>query len=388
MNKMKNFVFINCLMIVTFFVSCDSEDAEPDTPLNPDTPVNINFDLSDAQAIVFQEAGAANGRTATSESTNLFKVDSDGNVSSVIDSIEVTLARTFSQGLYVEISDGQTLNIRRFYVLLDNSYEEIEDEIGGKYKGENENGDLIFSDVSILRANSLAVEKLQTTLDFPTVQSISGNLAIIRDNAIFQIFNTVTNIRYNVNGCNGPRIEAFNGSSKAIINDCSDEILIDMNDGSRTEVGNLRSWNNESLRVSDGIVVLSQGISVGSDLNDFGLGHIDQNGNFTILTDNVFQPGASVCSNCGDPNSVLFGTDQYLIVRELNKISVVDRSNDNAINSILNGFNVTKMSLEGNLIYYLAEDNMGNPITGIYNITNEENQILDNQTMYDDIQTF
>ena len=177
---MKNFVFINCLLIVTFFVSCDSEDAEPDTPLNPDTPVNINFDLSDAQAIVFQEAGAANGRTATSESTNLFKVDSDGNVSSVIDSIEVTLARTFSQGLYVEISDGQTSNIRRFYVLLDNSYEEIEDEIGGEYKGENENGDLIFSDVSILRANSLAVEKLQTTLDFPTVQSISGNLAIIR----------------------------------------------------------------------------------------------------------------------------------------------------------------------------------------------------------------
>ncbi len=377
---MKKIIIGLLVTTVLFFVSCDSEDNKLTNQ------VNINFDLSDAQAVLLQEAASPKRRTANNENTNLFKIDSDGNISPLIDNVTVTFVRTFSQGLYVEISDEQTFNLRRFYVRLDNSHFEIEEEIG-IYKGENEDGDLIFSDLSILRANTVTVDKLQTTLDAPTVQSISGNLAVITGNSVFQVFNTVTNLRYNVQGCNGPRMEAFSGSLKAIIDDCSNQILLDMSNGNRTETG-ISGWNHESLRVSDGIIILSQGIANEGNLNNYALGHINQDGNFTVLTGNIFQPGSSSCINCGAPNTVLYGVGQLLIIKGLNKISVVDRSNGNSVRSILDGFNVTKISTTDNTIYFLAEDNLGNPITGTYSLLNNENQVIDNQTMFNDIQTF
>ena len=376
----KIIVSLNFIFLILTLISCESPESEPEKE------TNIKFDLSNAKAILIQDNSSSNGRTINNNDGNLFKIDDQGNISSVIDSVKVTFVRAFSQGLYVELVDERESIIRKFYVELDNSFTEIQDEIG-LYKGENENGDLIFSDVSILRANSITVEKLQTTLDFPTVQSVSGNLAIITDNSIFQIFNTVTNARYNVNGCNGPRIQSFEGGSKAIIDDCSSQILIDMSNGERTE-SELDGWNHESLKVNDGVVVLSQGISDIGDFSNYALGYLDQEAKLTVLTDNVFQPGSSFCMNCGEPNTVLFGTAQFLVVRELNKISVVDRNNNNSKKSILDGLNVTKMSLQNDLIYYLAEDNFGASITGIYDLINDNNQVLDNQTQYEDVQTF
>ena len=82
------------------------------------------------------------------------------------------------------------------------------------------------------------------------------------------------------------------------------------------------------------------------------------------------------------------GTDQYIIVRELNKISVVDRLDNNTISSILDGVNVTKISLKRSLVYYLAEDNLGSPITGIYDLSNNENIVIAEKILFEDIQTF
>ncbi|WP_436517401.1 hypothetical protein [Ekhidna sp. To15] len=374
MDKIKNLTFIH-LLIATVLIGCSSEDPLPETP--------INFDLFDARAIVFKQASSDDSNI----NGNLFKVDNSGKISAVIDSATVTFARTFSKGLYVEIREDGAPDVRRFYVYHNSSYLEIEDEINGEYKGENENGDLIFSDVSILRASSLEIDKLETTLDFPTVQSLSGNLAIITDNSVFQIFNTVSNVRYNVNGCNGPRMEAFPESTMAILDDCSNQILIDISNGNRT-VADISSWNHESLRVSDGIIVLNQAMSEVGDFTNYALGHFDTNGNLSVLTENIFQPGSSSCMNCGLPNEVLFGNDEYLVVRELNKISLVNRNENNSISTILDGYNVSKVSLGDHLIYYLAEDNLGNPLIGVYDILNKTNQVLDSETSFDEIQTF
>lgn len=377
MNRLLGILLLSGILIQ----GCKSNDNEP----SPAPPFTLDFNLSGAQAVVFQKP-KINGRTTDTEDANLFKVDKDGNITPIIDSATVVFAKAFSQGVYIEIDDEREQRRRRFHVLLNNSFKEITEELG-TYKGENENGDLIFSDVSILRASTVTVDKLQTTLTSPTIQSISGNLAIITDNSIYQIFNTASNVRYNINGCNGPRMEAFVGSTKALVDDCSGNILIDLSNGNRSKA-DINGWNHESLRVSDGIIVLGQSISQVGNFSNSALGHVDPTGKLTVLTDNIFQPGTSFCMNCGDPNAVLFGGDKYLVVRELNKISVVDRANNNTVTSILDGFNVTKLSLNGDVIYYLAEDNLGKPIVGKYSISTAKNQVLDNQTLYEDIQTF
>lgn len=370
-------VFIAVFLLICAFVfqSCDTEN-DPKVEIKP----NINFDLAGAKAIILKKSTEhGNGRITNSENANLFKVDASGKISSVIDSINIAFARAFSEGLFVVTSDQ-----RKFYVKLDNSYTEVQDEIGD-YKGENEQGDLIFSDVSVLRANPFTLDKLQTTLESPIVQSISGNLAIITDNSTFQIFNTVTNIRYNINGCNGPRMEAFD-NEKALIDDCQNKALIDMNTGART-AADINSWNNETLRVNDGIIVLTQGLSDTGDLSNSGLAHVDVNGNLTVLTDNIFQPGSQPCMNCGNPNEVLYGTGTFVVIRELNKVSVYNRVS-HSVTSILEGLNVTGISVQGSLVYYLAEDNLGSPVTGIYNLETEENQTIDNENLYVEIQAF
>lgn len=371
----KTFTAVILFISLLIIQSC-SKDEDPAADKKP----NIDFNLTGAKAIIIKDpSGVIGGRIANSEETNLFKVDEKGSISPVIDSVKISFVRTFSEGLFVITSDS-----RKFYVKLDNSYKEIKDNIGD-YKGVNENGDLIFSDVSVLRANTLTVDKIQTTLKLPRVQSISGNLAIITDNSTFQIFNTVTNIRYNVQGCNGPRMEAFN-NDKALINDCQDKALINMNSGERVKA-DINSWNNETLRVNDGIIVLTQGISNIGSFSNSGLGHIDINGKLTVLTDNIFQPGASTCMNCGNPNEVLYGTGDFIVVRELNKVSVYNRSK-HTVTSILDNLNVTGISVQESLLYYLAEDNLGNPITGIYNLETKENKTIDSENLYAEIQSF
>ncbi|PWJ41099.1 hypothetical protein [Sediminitomix flava] len=373
---MKNLALISFLLLTAFFTSCDLLESSED-----DVQLDLEFDLSGAQAIMLQNS-SSNGRVSGT-TTNLFKVDTEGNVSPVVDDVSVYLVRTLPKGLYIEIYVGS--NRKRFYALFDNSFTEIKEKVGNYFLGANENGDLVFSDFSIFRFDSKTIEKPQTTLSDPSVQSLSRNLAVITDYSIFQVFNTVSNVRYNIQGCNGPQVEAFMGNEKALVNDCTNEAIMDMTDGSRTGIEEFSQWNHETLPLEEGIIVLTQGRG-GS--NFYGLSLVTAEGNRTFLTDDIFQPGSTTCSNCGDPNTVLYGAEQFLVIRELNKVSVVDRNNNNIVTSILDGLNVTNISLEGTLVYYLAEDNMGTPITGVYDLSNGENTVLDNQTQYDDIQTF
>lgn len=373
---MKINLILITLLVIILLNSCNSdEEAGPSTP--------VKFDLADAKAILFrspysEKGTSSNGRTASSGSSNLFKIDSEGKVSSIIDSVDIELARTFSEGLYVETTGG-----RKFYVKLDNTFVEIKENVGNLV-GANDNGDLVFSDVSILRSTSITVEKLQTSLDYPLVQFISGNLAVIRDENIYQIYDTVTKLRYNIGGCNGPGMVSID-NNKALIKDCQNKILIDMSTGERFDA-DISSWNGESLRLKDGVIVLSQSLTQEGNYSDFAMGHINSVGKLTLLSNKIFKPGDS-CASCGQPNTTLFGGDNFLVVKELDQISIFDRSN-NEITTILNGLNVIKLSFNNDIIYYLAEDNLGNSIIGIYDIITEENTLVENEISFDDIATF
>jgi hypothetical protein len=247
--------------------------------------------------------------------------------------------------------------------------------------GENENGDLIFRDVSVFRKSTLTIEKIQTTLSNPTVQSLSGNLAVIRDNSIYQIYNTVTNVRYNIAGCNGPRMISFSGSDIALVDDCSNKILIDMSTGERS-AADITSWNHEAIRVGDKIAVLSQGLIEPG----YMIGIVDETGGVDVISGYEFEPGSPSCMNCGFPNSVLFYSAGHFVVRELNKVTAIKNGESTAL-PILTGYNVTSISMDGNLVYYLAEDNTGKPLTGVYDLVNQTNETLTNQR-FDVVQTF
>jgi hypothetical protein len=345
---------------------------EPEPPL-----LEVSFDLTGAKAILFSQEDVVVDNTTS----NIYKIDDQGNVSSVIENAKVVFARPFSEGVYVVVDDPSQDALRNFYVRLDNTFIELQENVGN-FKGENDNGDLVFTDVSVFRKSTLKIEKMQTTLDMPTIQSLSGNLAIIRDNSTFQIYNTVNGIRYNIAGCNGPRMVAFN-NDKALLDDCSNKMLFDMTTGERA-AGEINSWNQEAVRVGDNIAVLTQGLGTGTG---YYLGLVDQTGAVTVLSDHEFNIGTSACMNCGDANTVLFNSGDYFVVKELNKVTVV-KIGDTTPKTILSGYNITSITLSDDLVYFVAEDNTGKPITGTYDLITEENTILLNDVVFDKIQTF
>ncbi len=105
---------------------------------------------------------------------------------------------------------------------------------------QNEEGEVLFEDGSIYTPANQTIRPLVTTLPFPRVQAASGNFAIIVGHIdgypYTETLNTTTNISYSVSACNGPRLTALS-STMAAIDDCSAEVLMDMTDGTRSDIG-------------------------------------------------------------------------------------------------------------------------------------------------------
>jgi hypothetical protein len=362
------------ILSFTGIISCDDDSVMDDNPADLE-PV---FNLSGAKAILHSETGISSGRSKAGE-TYLFKIDDNGAITPIVEGIEVVSVDAVSWGIIVTIND--TATFRTFYVKTDNTSGELEGTLGD-FIGENQNGDVVFSNARILRKSDLTLEEIQTTLASPRVQAMSGNFAVLTDDSIYQIFDTVSGIRYNVMGCNGPLIVAMD-DTRCLVDDCQGKIIIDLTAGERTE-GDIQQWNHEGLTTESGAVVLSQALGANSTL--YYLGEIDFEGHLTLLNDYGFEPGSGHCMNCGGPNSVLFKTGNYFIVRELTKVTVVERGMSDPV-FILSDYNVTSISVSGNLVYYLAEDNLGNPITGVYDLETGENDVLSSTQPFTDIQT-
>lgn len=354
-----------------------------DTTNQTDGIITPAFILDSAQAYVTTRevitTATINPKVRATVTTNFFKITTN-ELEPASTNAEVSSFRSLSGGIYIELSDN-----RKFFVKSsDNSATQI--ETSGSFISQNSDGDLFFSDASIFRTSASTLESLNTTLDSTIVQSFSGNFAVIHnsDNSIFQIFDTVNNYRYNIQGCNGPGIVALS-TSKALIDDCSSNALINITDGTRTAVSDIvNSWNHESLIDSTGGAILLSQTCPGTG-SEYHLCHVDVNGTVTPLITSDISPGSSSCMNCGGPNSVLYGTGDYFIIRELSQVTAVQRGVDNKI-AILSGYNVTKVSVRGSIVYYIAEDNQGNPKAGKYDLTTSEDTPLSISDALSDIQ--
>lgn len=97
---------------------------------------------------------------------------------------------------------------------------------------------------------------------------------------------------YNIDRCNGPRVAALN-QSKAFIEDCGANKLMDIETGTRTALPGALVFqpNHEQFEVSDGIIFLSQGCNDANSLQ-YDLCHFDSDGNRTTLTTTGFNVGS------------------------------------------------------------------------------------------------
>ena len=368
-------------LVVAVFSGCENTTNGDQSFLTP------SFDLTDAVAIAksAEEGGSASSVRASSSSTqDLFRVDSSGNILTASENVSINSFALYGDKVLV----GATLLTEDenpvgtavyFLVNSDGSYEQI--DTGAMPVGANDLGNLVFPNASIYDMTTGEMTELNTTLTGPGVQSMSGNFAIITDHSIFQIIDTVTSKRYNIRGCNGPRLVALNASI-AFVEDCSNDVLIDMTTGTRSLVTDFTGWNHESIYTGNGAVVLS-----GNILNSgmgYGLAHFTPDGTGTLMINGGLDPGSFSCSNCGGPNTVLFGTGDWFVVRELNRITAVDWPGLNQ-KAILSGYNVTSIDVVDTTVYFLAEDSLGQPVVGTYDLETDQTTMLDSTTELDSI---
>jgi hypothetical protein len=392
--RTKVFGFIVLFLLSAVVFGC-SEDKEETKDVDNEKIVddeknkgNVEFKVrfSDPKAILLKKNNE--NRSAKSDSlrssgieneTTLFQITENGDVLPVIEGVVVTNVKSFSYGAYVEIGYEE-----KYIIYLDNTYIKLPNDYSLNFVGENEEGDLIFSDVSMIKKGSTELKKMQTALSSPRIQSMSGNFAVIDGSGIFQIYNTAGGERYNIQGCNGPRIVALN-KERALINDCQEDALIDMNTGIRSNVHNIyvSMWNGEHIYLKNGAIIMSQGLTE----YGYGIGIVDINGNLEVVCNDGFNPGFSACMNCGNGNSVLFVSNNHYIVRELTQISVVKKG-ESTKKSILIGYNVISISVAGDKVFFIAEDNFGNKKTGFYSLTTEETILIITQEEFDEIFAF
>ena len=132
------------LMTALFMTSCK--------PLEPKIELKVQF--SNPQAILLKHSSAsqnAKSRASTNENgTTLFQIDGNGNVVPVIEGVTILQVKPFSYGLFVLIESNQW---KSYIIFLDNTYIELPERYCYLYHfvGENDEGDLIFSDVYMIK---------------------------------------------------------------------------------------------------------------------------------------------------------------------------------------------------------------------------------------------
>ena len=360
--KKRNFYQLICLLLIlAVFGSCRKDDN------------NFKVNFSNPQAFLLKKRG--NSKSDSSDKTTLFQVDANGNITPLIEGITVEEAIPFSNGIIIRLSNGN-----RYIIYLDNTYWKLED-FWAEFVGETEDGDLLFSDVSIIRKGAQTISKLQTSLSSPYVRYLSGNFAIIESNNLYQIFNTVNNQRYNVNV---NTVVALN-KEKALISDTDGMVVINMNTGIRSPA-DIRCTSGENVYLKNGAAILSSCVDPPTGYVGYAIGIVDTLGQVEVLCNDGFNISEMNAYPSEKNNSVLFHSGDYFVIKELNKISVVKRGNLNKT-EILSGYNITKIALKSDKVYFIAEDVYGEKMVGFFHLEQQVVMIFVTEDEYENIFT-
>ena len=162
-----------------------------------------------------------------------------------------------------------------------------------------------------------------------------------------QVLNTITNQRFNIAACNGAHPSALS-STLVYVNDCGKNELLDFaSRGSRRAI----TGNPFGPLSADFMVSIDSG-AIGYSAAQ-GLFHIDSDGNYFLL------------SSDHDMNAVIssFYANENFSVAVL-ATSIHWWANSQARQSTLGGLNLMKVHLKGSQIFFAAETDVGEPLSG------------------------
>lgn len=315
---------------------------------NTDTASSaISFDLKNAVAIGKLSNASGDRSTRAATTGNLVAIAEDGTVTTAIENGTVSEISPLSgSSALVKLSDGSF-----YYVSTEGTQEKL-DTIAA-YKGQNSTGMLIFNDLKMYTPSTNVLSEFTSTLTSPEVSEISGNFVLLYDSAteVFQIADTNTSLRYNTVGSN---ITALS-STKALINTKG---IIDMTNGNISTVNDMNTFNVNSGKflVDDGALFISASCP-GNDSTKYHVCHVSPEGVITSL----------ITEDIESSSSSIVGSGDYFVVKESTQVWWGKRGVDQK-NIILSGYNVTSVKMKGTVVYYVAEDNSGNPVTGMYDL--------------------
>ena len=396
---MKKLFTIFTLFAFATLQSCTQEDIAPDsnTPAISAAGVNLahvvaglkeNFVMGSAKAILVKPAD----NNPNTNLTTLYFADAQGRIAPLIENFEVRDVRVTTNGIYVLTNYAATA----FFIKPDNSWVELKNvgiEAEGKdaFKGENDNGDLVFANGAILNTTSLVVNRSQVLPAGSYIATSSGNLSVVVDaNNNRSVKNTVTNVEHPIYSCQGVTpgwgitLASVNNNNMALISNCYNTSyeMLDMKTGTMTWIDNTLLSNIKAIsRTEEGVIAAHLPYFNKWD----GVTDINKN----VLTELTFRYSPeyegvivenrySRISNLNLDVIEIVQSAQGTILRGTNSIQVGDRE-------ILSGVATTAIKVDDTFIYYTGTKN-GNPISGAYNLNTNTDLVLDTQNNFTDIQ--
>lgn len=301
-----------------------------------------------------------------------------------LSNVKVDQYQALSNGIYVDVTEehsrtyidenggSQTESIStpaKYFVQLNGTYNPIKTD--GNFIGQNEDDTLIFSNVDTFDTKKLKLISLNSGLENPTVQFLTGNFALIYGESSgsyqYQLLDTISSLRYNVENSN---IAAISSTKLLMVG----KGIFDMTDGSISSNDNDGWFNNDTVfnPNQNGTILLSvqQGNATACQSPDNCLYSVSSDGVSTQISTTPFKVDDSGTRNSEADNKNLFVSDSYIVVRELTQVSIFDRTSSD-VSSILQGYNIMSISLRSDMVYITSEDNYGNPHNGVYNIKDD-----------------
>lgn len=350
---------IVALFISGILTACGS--GGDDSPNGP-----INFNVANASALALSSSDNIRSNASTG-----YKIDVSDEVEPITNHT-VTAMRVFGDEVFLEVLIGGgegSAQIAYFVVQKDNSYMQL--DVNGMPVHQSESGLIVFSDASLYDPSTQVVSKIDSGMTAPTIQTASGNFAVLSDHRdgvpYSKVYNLETGDQFDVESCNGPRLVALS-STKAAVDDCSGEILMDMTTGERQKI-DVELFNGESLYIGDGALIIWQ-TADGSGGWKWTLNHVDEQGSVTNVIDTDLKTSVE-CMNCFNINKELFHSPGWIAVNGNSLLTVKDLTTGEQ-KEILSDVDVHSIDLNNDEILYtgtLKNTPERASVTGVYNLS-------------------
>lgn len=399
MTMKKNAYYISVVLLGSGLIGCKSSSSDDNS--RPNTP-----ESSPVLAFKHLELASSMSQALSSEYSNnnelLIGFDEHG-LEYELTNVEVVDYKNVSLGLYIAVNtkhraliteteidqDGNLIEVektievdrfQRYFVEHSGEYHMINDiNEYASYVGESASGRLIFSyqakgeGIKFYDLHAKVTERVRTSIDPQDLmlEKLTGDFLLLHNwgNGTKQIMHIENGLRTNTTAY--PNLASIDDEVVLFANSRTG---YDFSNGAISEFEAPFSFHpniTEKLAALEGnTIVLATGVpDCGVNpamLSEHCLYSVSTAGDFTRLSESTFSV-AYTHGNHESQNTVLFGDDNYLVVKGINDLQVYDRQSSTT-DIILDDLNMIDVTFARGVVYFKAEDDFGNPINGRYSI--------------------